>query len=283
MRQSYRSGLRSSLRQWKVVALVYVISFLGGCAFMACAWIWLASVLDASLATRGLLTSLDVHVFIDIARNHTAGVRMFASLALLLATGASLLWIGVNGIVVAAVTGQRASLAEASGAGLARYGAFVTLWIATIAAHALTIGGAYLGTRLLLDMVADGSGEWTSYVIIAAGALAGSAVVLGIATVHDHARIRCLETNDPAWRAGLWACVYVLREPRAVPLALCLIATTAVGWILYQVVSDQVAADSAVGLTLSLVWAQGFMLFRAFVRVWAFASAFELQSGWEGE
>jgi hypothetical protein len=206
---------------------------------------------------------------------------MFGVLTLLLGVAGSAVWVGVNGVVLAMVSGRRGSLTEAAGAGLARYASFLGLWVAAMGAHALTIGGAYLTTGLLADLAVDGSSELTSYGIATVCVLAASVVALGIATVHDHARVRCLETGDAAWRSGLWACAYVVRERRAMPLSLGLVFTTVIGWVIYQAAGTLVAADSALGLTISLVWAQAFMAFRALVRVWAFASAVDLQSGWE--
>jgi hypothetical protein len=264
-----------------LVALVFAVSFAGGCVFMACAWVWLASVLDGSLATRTLLTALDVNVFIDIASNHTGSSSMFILSGTVLTGAAAAAWVGVNGIIVAVVGRDCDTLSEGVAAGLAKYAGFAGLWVAAMVAHAAVFGAAYVAARLSMDLLADGSSERAYVAIAAACTMAGLAMLLGIATIHDHARIRCVETGEAAWRCGLWACAYVMRERRALPLALSLIITTVLGWSVYQGVSSSIAADSTFNLTISLVWAQVFMAFRALVRVWAFASAAHLQSSWE--
>jgi len=281
MRRSYRKGLQAALLHWRLVGLVFVISLCGGLAFMACAWVCLASVLDESLATRTLSTSLDANVLIDVTRHHADALSMFALVGLVLAIAISLVWIGVNGVILATVSGRTESLTDTGRFGLARYGLFAKLWIVAMSAHALAIGAAYIGGRLLIDLAADSDHEMTSYAIVGACVLSGMMAALIVATIHDHARIRCLETGDAAWRAGLWASGYVLRERRALTLGLSFVGTALVGWAIYQLAGSFVSADSPFGLTISLVWAQMFMAFRALLRVWAFAAATELQSGWE--
>lgn len=281
MGRSYRNGLRLALVHWRVVALVFVVSLTGACVFMAAAWAWLAAALDSSLATRTLSTSLDVDVFVDLVRHHGDSLRLLALVAVLLGIGASLVWIGVNGIVLAMVGGRREALADAGRAGLEKYPAFFKLWLAAMTAHAAIAGGAYFVGRLLIERATAAASELTELAIVAAIAVVAACLLLIIATIHDHARIRCLETGDAAGRCGLWACGYIVCEWRAVALTLLLVGTTAAGWGLYQSSGRFVAADSGLGLTLSLVWAQLFMLFRALIRVWGFAAATDLQSRWE--
>jgi hypothetical protein len=281
MRHSYRKGLQSALLNWRLVGLVFVISLCGALAFMACAWVWLASVLDQSLATRTLATSLDVNVLIDVAAHHGNALATFGLLCAVLGISGSFVWIGVNGVILATVSGRLESLADAGHFGLARYTLFAKLWIAAMLAHALAIGTAYIGGRWLADVAADSHEELTYYAIVSACFLFGLLAMLMVATIHDHARIRCLDTGDGAWRSGLWASSYVLRERRALTLALSFAGTALAGWAIYQFAGSFVSADSPFGLTISLIWAQMFMAFRALLRVWVFAAATELQSGWE--
>lgn len=261
--------------------MVFAASLLGGGAFMACSWVWLASALDSSLATRSLATSLDFNVFIDLLSHHGASLKVFLFMALGLLVVGSLLWVGINSIVLAALTGRRLSFADARRVGLEKYFPFLKLWVAATTAYTLSIGGTYLGGHLLLRWTAAGASEMTHYGIVATCVVLGMAAILAIATIHDHARIRCLETGEAATASGLWACAYVVRERRALPLASLLACTTVVGWVVYQLAGSVVATDSATGLSISLIIAQVFMAFRALVRVWAFAAATDLQGSWE--
>lgn len=278
MTRSYVKGFSSALLNWRFVLLVFALGLLGGCAFMACSWLWLASALDSSLATRTLLTSLDINVFIDLATYHGAGLAMLLMVAVILAAGGCLLWIWVNAAVVAAVSGVHDSMAAACRAGATNYLELLKLWAGALMSYMAIGAAAYLVGRVLTRWTADSSSELTPYWIIGGCVFVALAAALVIATIHDHARIRCLGTSETGGRAGLWACAYVLRERKAVALTMLLGCTSLAVWAIYQLGATALPANSGLGLAVSLVWAQAFMAVRAILRVWAFAAATELQS-----
>jgi hypothetical protein len=244
---------------------------------MACSWIWLAGALDSSLATRTLLTSLDADVLIDLATHHGDSLSMLLLSAAILAFAGSMLWIWVNGAVLAAVIGSHESMSAACRAGAVEYFQLLKLWIAAATSYVLIGIAVIFAERRLTRWAADSPDEMTRYWILAGCILVGGAAVALISTIHDHARIRCLASGESGGRAGLWACAYVAGERRTVTLTLALAFTSLMIWIVYQAGATLVTANSEVGLTVSLVLAQAFMAARALVRVWAFAAASDLQ------
>jgi hypothetical protein len=167
------------------------------------------------------------------------------------------------------VSGRQASLGDACRDSFDKYYVLVKLWLAAVTAHVLVIGAAYFGGQILIRWTGDGLNPMSYYGIVAGGVVVGLTAILIVMTIHDHARIRCLETGDAAIRSALWACGYIVAERRAIFLSLMLIATTIAAWLIYQTSATFMPADSPAGLTVSLVWAQAFMAFRALVRVWS--------------
>lgn len=277
MGRAYIRGLSSALRNWRFAVLVFVIGLLGALAFMACSWVWLASALDSSLATRTLLTSLDANVFIDLRRHHDDEFGLLVMVAAILAVGGGLLSIWVNAAVLAAVSGLHHSMSAAFRAGAASYFQHLKLWLGSMTTYVAVGVVAFIAGKALTRAAANSPDELTYYWIIGGCACAALAVAAVIATVHDHARIRCLATNETGGRAALWACGYVVRQRSALALTLLLVATTIAVAAIYQVGADAMPANSGIGLSLSLVWAQLFMAVRSTLRVWAFAAATELQ------
>jgi hypothetical protein len=281
MRRAYRRGLATALNQWRLVLLVFFVGLLGGLAFMACAWIWLAQVLDSSLETRTLATSIDAHVIIDIMAHHDSEIWMLAYALIPLAAAGLCLGTWTNALIVTAVTAESGSLVDSIRRAAGKYRSFLLLLLLVGLCDAAVIGAAFVGWSFLDDWASHRSDELTRYWVLAACTLAGSTAVLLITATHDHARIRCLETADGAGRAFLWAWGYVLREPRTIALAFLLLATFAAVWLPYQTAGRLLPATSTIGLTLSLVWAQMFMVARSLLRVWAFAAAAALQGSTE--
>jgi hypothetical protein len=281
MRRAYRKGLIVALHRWPLVGVLFVISLLGGGTFMACAWVGLVIVLDGSLATRTLLTSLDINVFVDILVHHGAAVEILGVVALALATFWSFVWIWMNAAVATAVTGEREALRDSFSGAAGKYWTFVRMWTAAMAGHAVIILVAYVVRRLLAHWAASSTNEMTPYWILAACLLSAALALLTVTTIHDHARIRCVETADGAGRCMAWAASYVLRQPRTVGLTLLLVVTLGLVWMPYQAVAELIPATSALGLTASLIWAEVFMVLRGLVRVWGFAAAAALQASVE--
>jgi hypothetical protein len=278
MLRSYLKGWSAALRQWRFVLLLFGLGLAAGGAFMACSWFWLSSALDSSLATRTLSTTLDANIFVDLAAHRADELTALAVAALLLSVGGSLLWVWVNAAVIAAVSGLHDSMVAACRQGAASYFQMLKLWAAALGGYTAVGVAAYVAARTLMRWTAGSPSELTPYWIVAGCALASSAAALIIATIHDHARIRCLGANETGGRAGLWACVYVVRERGAVPLTLLLGCTLLAVCMIYQAAAAGLAADSGLGLSLSLIWAQALMAARALLRVWAFAAATELQN-----
>jgi hypothetical protein len=281
MRRAYRNGLLVALHRWPLAGVLFLFSLFGAGAFMGCAWIGLAVVLDASLATRTLLTSLDIDVFIDIFIHHRSELVALAVTGIVLAVGLSLLWIWVNAAVASAVTTERRPLATSFVGGAARYWTFLIMWLLAMTAHVVVVIVSYVGWRLIGFSTAESTNEMTPYWAMAACIIGAAPVLLLVTTIHDHARIRCVETADGAGRCMAWAVAYVLRQPRAVGLTVLLVVTLGVAWMPYQAVSELIPATSALGVAASLIWAEMFMALRALLRVWAFAAVAALQSGSE--
>lgn len=281
MGRAYRKALTAALSHWRLVLFVFVVSLLGGLTFMGAAWLWLAEVLDASLATRTLATGLDVNVFIDIVAHHGSALRLGAGTAILLTGGGLLLWTWINLLIVTAVTTKSHSLGDALRRGAGKYRSFLALGLLSGLCNAVAIAAVYAGWSIADGWAAPRADEITRYGVLAGGGLAVALALLLITTVHDHARVRCLDTMDGAGRSFIWAWGYVLREPRALVLATLLLATTGAIWLPYQVTAQLMPTTATLGLTISLVWAQMFMMIRVLVRVWAFAAAAVLQESTE--
>jgi hypothetical protein len=112
--------------------------------------------------------------------------------------------------------------------------------------------------------------------------LAGVAVVLFLATVHDHARIRIATKGVGPLRAFGWAVGFVgRREGQALPLVLLLLISSLMIWVVYRSVGLLIATDSASGVALSLLWGELLLLVRMFLRVWWFAAETYLQQAGE--
>lgn len=278
MRRAYCDGFREALAQWRMLLLAFILTLLGGLSFMAVSWVWLGLVLDASLATRTLATSLDAHVFVDLAMHHASSIRVFAGTIAVLAAAALLLWSWINAAIVIGVTTRESRPAAVFRDVGGRYRTFLALWGLTMAGNAVVIGLLYTAWQASKRWTEPGCHELVEFAVTAGCVVAGTSLVLAITTVHDHARVRLAETGDGAGRCFLWAWLFVLRRPRAILLALALMSTAAAIWLPYQGIATLVPVSSPQGLAISLTWAQCFMLARVFVRIWTFAATAALQS-----
>jgi hypothetical protein len=278
MGQAYALGLRASLRRWPVVVVLFLANLAAGTGFAAAAWSWLSLSLDASLATRTLLTDLDWNVFVDLAAHHGQSLRMLLVGGALLAVPALLAGIWFNAVAVVAV-GEDGDLAVCVQRGLSLYPTFFRLSLLANGLGAASVVAGFVLGRLLMRWTAESTWELSPYLAAGAGALVGALLLLLVVTVHDHARVRSTATGAGALGAYAWALRFVTRrERRAVPLAVLLLSTGCVVWIVYQSVGMLVPTTSTPGVALSLVWGQALLLSRMLLRVWSFGAATELQS-----
>jgi hypothetical protein len=282
MGRAYINGFALALRRWPVVLVLFLVSVLAGGSFAAAAWFWLASALGSSLATRTLLTDLNVQVFIDLFIHHRESLKILLLAGAILTVAFGVLGVWLNATAIAAV-GEETSTTSCLLGGIQLYPTYLGLWVLSnggLLASAVTL--VFFG-RWLTRWTAESPAEMTPYWIGAGTALVVALVWLFFATVHDHARIRSWAVGVGAVRAFGWALVFVgRRQTRALPLAVLLVGTSAALWAVYQGLSHHLAANSALGVTLSLLSGEALLLARMFLRVWWFGAETHLQQGREG-
>ncbi|MFI5397330.1 MAG: hypothetical protein ACHQ9S_17470 [Candidatus Binatia bacterium] len=281
MGQAYLSGFRAALRRWPVVLILFLAGLVAGLGFSAATWSWLSLSLDRSLATRSLLTDLDVQVFIDLVVHHGEGLQMLLVAGTILMTFFALLGVWLNAIAVTAV-GEETSLADCLARSFRAYPTYVCLWALVNALYVATVIVLFVVGRGLTRWEAESPSEMTFYWIVGACVLTGVLVVLLLATIHDHARIHIARRGAGALRAFGWAAVFVgRREGRALPLVLLLVSSSLVIWMVYRSVGSVMATNTALGVALSLLWGELLLLVRMFLRVWWFAAETHLQQARE--
>jgi hypothetical protein len=277
LRTLYGFGVRGALRRWPVVAALFVASVVCGIAFASLAWVSLATVLDASLATRTLLRDLDINVFVDLFVHHADSVRLFASAAVLLLGVSVCLWIWLNALAVVAV-GEPGDWSTCTHRALDSYPTFLCLWgLATLVAGG-TIMPIILAGRVLTRWTAESPSEMTAHWVLFGCIGATLVLLLVLTTIHDHARIHSVATGAGATAAYLWSVAFVIRSRLALPLTMSMLATTAAFWLLYQGVGRMIGTQSLIGIAASLAAGQLLMLARMFLRVGCFAAETELQN-----
>lgn len=281
MGAAYVAGFAAAYRRWPIVLLLFAGSLLAGLSFSAATWSWLSMALGKSLATRSLLTDLNVQVFIDLFAHHSESLNVLLLTGLGLALISALVGIWLNAVAIAAVADD-GSTSQCLGRGWRLYPTYLGLWALTYLCL-LALGLAVLiGARALTRWTAESTSEMTFYWIAGGGLLVAAIVWLVLSAVHDHARIRTLATGAGAPRAFAWALMFVLRrESRAVLLSTILLASSIAFWVLYQGVAALISTNSALGVTLSLLEGEVLLLGRMFLRVWWFAAAADLQLGSE--
>jgi hypothetical protein len=278
MGRAFGFGFLAALRRWPVVIVLFVANLAVGLCFTTAAWSWLSAALDNSLASRTLLTDLDWNVFIDLAVHHGESLRMLLGAGVMLALPALLFGIWLNAVAVIAV-GEDGTLGECMRRGLALYPRFFQLSFVSNVLCAVGVGACLLLARVLARWTAESTSELTVYLACGAAALVGALLLVFLVTVHDHARVRTTASGVGALRAYVWAVRFVgRREWRALPLALLLLTTGFVVWVVYQTVGMLVPTNSSRGVALSLVWGEWLLCTRMLLRVWCFAAVTELQS-----
>ena len=278
MGQAFGLGLLRALRRWPVVVVLFMVNLAVGLCFTGVAWSWLFDALDCSLATRTLLTNLDWNVFVDLIAHHAGSLHMLLVAGLVLALPALLLGVWLNAAAVVAV-GEDGSLGDCLRRGLTLSPTFLRLSLLSNLLSAAGIGAAILAGRLLTRWTAESTSELTVYVIVGTGTVLSAMLLVFLVTVHDHARVRSTARGAGAVGSYTWALLFVTRrEWRALPLALLLLSTSCVLWVVYQSVGMLVTTTSSHGIVLSLAWGEALLFARMLLRVWSFAAATELQS-----
>jgi len=277
MRTACLAGWRIALRRWPVMLALFGSNLVAGLIFAGIAAAWLSSALDASLATRTLLTDLDMNVFVDLLANHGDTLQLLLVGGGFLAVVLALVGVGLNALAVVAVN-EDGSLRDCVRRSVDVYSRYVLLAALTAVVYVVGIlGVSWLG-RALTHWTADSSSEMLIYWLLGAAAAGAALGGLFCTTVHDHARIHCVATGSGALRSYWWALAYVAgREWRAFPLTLVLGSLGLTGWAGYQSVGMLIHTHDTFGLTLSLVWGELFLLGRMLLRVWTFAAESELQ------
>ncbi len=271
------SGLRAARRRWPVAAFLLLANLAFGLIFTAASWSWLSLTLDRSLPTRTLLTDLDVNVFVDLFVHHEGSLRMLMTGGAMLAGVFVLFSVWATAGAVAAV-GEEGSLAECASRGVQLYPKFLCLWVLANSLHAASIAASFLIGRALVHWVAESPAESAFYWVTAGSVALGVFLVLFVATLHDHARIRVAATDSGVGHACAWAVAFVVvREARALPLAVLLLALGGALWLAYQTTGMLIPTTFGPGIGLSLLCGQLLLLARMFLRVWLLAAETELQ------
>lgn len=278
MRRSYVKGLRAALRRWPVAALLFAASCVPSFVFSALAWSWLADALDRSLATRGLLTDLDMNVFVDLLEHHGEGLWMLGLAGLLLAGVCWLIGVWLNAVTIVAVSDDM-PLAAAAHKGLDLYVRFLGLDLLAVLIDALVLIATVAVSRWLIHATAEAPSEAAVYVIVGGAAAAGGTLLALLTTAHDHARIHCAATGAGALGSYGWALGFVVaQERRALPLMAMLLGTGGAAWLVYQSVGTLLVTTSTPGILLAMLWGEALILCRVFLRLWRFAAQAELQN-----
>jgi hypothetical protein len=277
MGRAYIGGFGLAGRRSAIVLLAFLASLLAGLSFAAASWSWLAWALGNSLATRSLLTDLNVQVFIDLFVHHRESLRMLVLTGFVLVTIFALLGVWVNAVAIVAV-GEDISTPRCLLRGIQLYPTYLGLWVLSNACVVASGSAVLLSGWWLTRWMTESASEMTFYWIVAGNALAGALLWFFFVTVHDHARIRSRAAGVGALRAFGWAFAYVgRRNKQALPLSGLLLATGAALWAVHQSISHYIAANSALGVPLSLLFGQALLLARMFVRVWCFGAETQLQ------
>ena len=277
MATAFVEGFRIAVRRWPIVLVLFLASLASGLSFTAAAWSWLSLALDRSLASRTLLTDLDLNVFVDLYVHHGESLRVLVITGSALALAFGLLGVGLNAVAVVAVreeVGWPDCLRQAVGLS-ARYLRLGGLVYLCIAASVVVV---VFSVRTVERWVTESPSEMTYYWVMFVGLVVVALLSLFFVTVHDHARIYSAATGAGAARAFAWAVAFVSRgELRALPLSALLLLIGLLAWAVYQTLGTFVGAGTPLGLVVSLVWGQTLLLLRMVLRVWSLAAAAELQ------
>lgn len=274
---AYLTGFSVAVRRWPVVLILFAATVVWALGFAAMSWNWLAAALDNSLATRTLLTDLDMNVFIDLSAYHAEGFWMLMQAGVILAVLFALIGIWLNATAVVAAAGGAPTLDCVRG-GLSLFSTYLQLWIVIMLLNGGAVAGAaLLGrglSRWMTETTHDGSFYWAAGAIVVVTAF----LLVFFTTLHDHARVQSALTGKGGMSALVWAFRFTTqREWRALPLSMLLLANGLIAWAVYQSLARLIAADSTTGVLLSMLWGELLLLARMLLRMWTFGAAVTLQ------
>jgi hypothetical protein len=277
MGRSYLKGFRTALQRWPLALLLFAATAVPGLVFAATAWVWLANALGKSLATRTLLTDLDMNVFVDLIGHHGESLWMLVVGGMLLTVVCWLLGVWLNAMTIAAV-GDDMPLAAAAHRGLDLYGKFLGLDLLAVTVDGVLLIATVAVARWLIRWTVESPSEVTVSLIVGGSAFVAGAFLLFFTTIHDHARIHSAATGSGAASAYIWALGFVSAREHRAPLAVMLLMTGGGAWLAYQTLGMVFVTTTTSGVTLSLLWGELLIVSRMFLRVWSFAAQTELQN-----
>lgn len=274
------AGCRGAVWRSSLVLLVWAMGALFALAFSLSAGHWLDLALDGSLTTATLLRDLDANVLIELWRYHHESLAQLFVIALLLVLTNVALGIGLNAGL--AGTTQDPGVAvlprEFWRRGFALYPVCARLWGLATAIVIALLAAITVTARLLVRWLSESPSEMPYYYIYGTAFVLAGTMLIGLVTVHDHARIYAARRGVGALRAYRWALWFVTRgDARALLLAVTLLLCGGLVWLVYQSLATLLPPTTTFGMNLSLLWGQVFLLARAFLRVATFVAESELQ------
>ncbi|MBI3782514.1 MAG: hypothetical protein HY270_03835 [Deltaproteobacteria bacterium] len=277
MESVYRTGGVIARQCMSVTLALFAANLAAGGVFMALGWAWLATNLDGSLASRTLLTDLDMNVFVDLVRHEHAGSGLVLSQGIVLLTVALGFWTWLNGMAAASVS-TRTPLRQSCNASLQLYPRLLFLGVVILVSQVVAAAAVFLTAHELTALTIGFATEMSSSGIWVVCLLLGGSVAFLISAIHDHARLHCLATDSTAWRSVTWATRFLLRRaPRALRANLTIGAVAVSTWVIYQSVATMIPGDRMPGVVCLLIWGQAYLMTRMFLRVWLFATESTLQ------
>jgi len=275
--RAYRRGLPCALRLWPVALLLFLANLAAGLCVGALVWHWLDAALDGSAATRTLLTHLDLDVFVDLVVHHGESLRILLATAVVVALAFVAVGAWGDSAVAVSVT-EETGLTESLRRTPSLLPAYLGLAGLTLVLQGASVAAGLVLSRSAVRWTAGSSAAMTYYAAVASGVVVAAALVFGLTTVHDHARIRLAADGNGAIGAFIWSLRFVGRHVAAtLSLALLLLVTGVIVWGAYQVFAGWIPVTSRAGLLLSLVWGEALLFVRMLVRVWGFAATRDLQ------
>lgn len=280
MRRVLRIGFDTALRRAALVGVGFAVNVLTAFLFAAFAWLWLEGALQDSLATRKLLTDLDVNIFIDLFAHQRAGLQTFFGQGLMVLAIGMMAMIWVQASAALAVTSRTATLRQCLAFGRTHFGRFLVLWVSNL----LGIGGwlaalGFLG-RILLRRPFFEFDESLQQGLWGGGGIAALAGYLVFTTWHEHARLHCAAADSGPLAAARWALRFVWRRAAsAFGLTVACLIANALLYVAYQATANAIPVTKTVGVTLSILVAQVWLLAKLFSRLWLQAAAGALQAG----
>lgn len=280
MLRAFLAGARLAVRCWPLALALWLLSTMFGASFAWASGYWLACALGRSTATRTLLKDLDPNVLVDLYYHHFESFRMLLLLGGFLVTGYTLLWCWLHGVVLATVQGKgHVKLPDAFQRGWSFAALMLRLLVIAVtlqvAFACLVFGSAWS----LWYWTIAGTSALLRDCIAAASAVIWLPGFILLVAIHDHARIRACAHGQGAVSAFLWAARFVLRGgEHAFLLALLLNFTVLLVWGVFESVAWVTPADSALGVSAAVLWAEIFAYTRLSVRIWFFGAQSDLQS-----